>query len=100
MTEEDQSEVSLADDARTYATSELTRYSVEMLEYYSEAMGKSTALGIVIEALSESLGNMISLVKDQNQPEVLDGVNLVIQQGITNQSKLVAEMAYGQVGHA
>lgn len=100
MTAEDQSEVSQADEARTYATSELTRYSVEMLEYYSELMGKAQALGVVIEALSESLGNMISLVQDQNQPEVLDGVNLVIQQGIVNQSKLVAEMAYGQVGHA
>lgn len=86
--------------AKDYAANELTNYCVEMLEYYSNHMGRNVALGIVIEALSESLGNMISLVKDGHQEQVLDDVNLVIQQGMINQSKLVAQMQYGAVGHA
>jgi hypothetical protein len=99
MTEES-GETSTANEAREYATHELTKYSVEMFEYYTTHLGKSEALGIVIEALSESLGNMISLVSDHNQSEVLDTANLVIQQGILNQCKMVAEITYGQVGHA
>jgi translation initiation factor RLI1 len=99
MTEES-GDISTADVAREYATQELTKYSVEMFEYYTRHLSKSEALGVVIEALSESLGNMISLVSDSNQLEVLDTANLVIQQGILNQCKRVAELSYGQVGHA
>ena len=99
MTEES-GDISTADVAREYATQELTKYSVEMFEYYTQHLSKNEALGVVIEALSESLGNMISLVSDSNQTEVLDTANLVIQQGILNQCKRVAELSYGQVGHA
>lgn len=86
-------------EVRQGATHELTTYSVEMLDYYTETMGKNAALGLCIEALSETLGNMISLVKDDNQAEVLDTANQVIQQGLLSQQELIAEMVYGQVGH-
>lgn len=89
----------LYQDARLYATGELTKYAVQMLEYYSDQMGKAAALGMVIESLSESLGNMISLVSENSQTSVIESANQVIHQGILSQSELVAEMAYGQVGH-
>lgn len=87
-------------EVRQGATHELTTYSVEMLDYYTESMGKNAALGLCIEALSETLGNMISLVKDDNQAEVLETANQVIQQGLLSQQELIAEMVYGQVGHS
>lgn len=86
--------------AKDYATNELTNYCVDMLEYYSDSLGRSQALGVVIEALSESLGNMISLVKEGHQDQVISDVHAVINQGMINQTKLVAEMQYGAVGHA
>jgi hypothetical protein len=87
-------------EIRQSATHEITTYSVEMFEYYTETMGKNAALGLCIEALSETLGNMISLVKDDNQADVLNTANLVIQQGLICQQEIIAEMVYGQVGHS
>lgn len=87
-------------ELRQGATHELTTYSVEMLDYFTGTMGKNAALGLCIEALSETLGNMISLVKDDNQAEVLHTANQVIQQGLICQQEVIAEMVYGQVGHS
>ena len=86
-------------EARTYASGEITQYAVDMLEYYSDKMPRNEALGMIIEALSVSLGNLISLVKEDHQSEVIDGANQVIQMVILAQTELIASMAYGQIGH-
>jgi len=86
--------------ARQQATGEITAYAVNFLEYYSQHMGKNVALGIAIEAMSESLGNLISLVKDEFQDEVIGTAHQVMLQGILAQQKMIAEIAYGQVGTA
>ena len=85
---------------RQRVTGELTKLSVALFEHYSESMDKNTALGMMIESLSETLGNMISLVADEEQQTVIDSANLVIQQGLTSQQENIALLAYGQVGHA
>jgi len=85
---------------RQRITGELTKLSVALFEHYSDSMGKNTALGLMIESLSETLGNMISLVADEEQQTVIDSANLVIQQGLTSQQENIALLAYGQVGHA
>lgn len=84
--------------ARQQATGEITKYAVGFLEYHSQTIGKNLALGIAIEAVSESLGNLISLVKDIHQSEVIDSAHQVMLQGILSQQKIIAEIAYGQVG--
>lgn len=86
--------------AREYVCGEITRYAVEIFEFYSNKMGKNDSLALTIECLSESLGNMISLVSESNQQEVLTASQDVIRQGILNQQELIAELTYGQVGHA
>jgi hypothetical protein len=86
--------------AREYVCGEITRYAVEIFEFYSNKMGKNDALALTIECLSESLGNMISLVSESHQHEVLTASQDVVQQGILNQQELIAELTYGQVGHA
>lgn len=97
-TESDPSE--LRSEARTYVTGEITRYAVEIFEFYSEKLDKNEALAITIESLSESLGNLISLCKEEYQPEVILSSQAVIHQGIVSQQELIAEMAYGHIGHA
>jgi len=94
----DQDEVD-GDTARMHVTGELTKYSVEILEFYSESLGKNVALGMIIESLSETLGNVISLVKEEHQQEVIESAGLVIQQGLVAQQKMIDELTYGQVGH-
>lgn len=86
--------------ARQQAAGEITKYAVDFLEYYSPKIGKNLALGIAIESLSESLGNLISLVKEDHQNEVIDNSHQVMLQGIIQQQKMIAEIAYGQVGTA
>lgn len=88
------------DTARMHVTGELTKYSVEILEFYGEALGKNVALGMIIESLSETLGNVISLVKEEHQQEVIASAGLVIQQGVITQQKMIDELTYGQVGHS
>lgn len=95
----EQMEVEIS-QARAYVCQEITRYSVEILEYYSNKFGKNQALGLTIESVSESLGNLISLVTEDHQAEVLHTSQQVVAQGIINQQELIAELAYGQVGHA
>jgi hypothetical protein len=94
--DQDQSEV----DHRLIAASEFTKMAVEFLAAFEPDLGKNQSLGVIIEALSETLGNVISLVKDDHQQEVIDTANLVIQQGILSQHELIAEISYGQIGHA
>lgn len=86
--------------ARLYVSNEITRYAVEILEFYSNSLGRNEALAVTIESLSESLGNLISLVKEEYQQEVVEMSGDVIQQGLLCQQELIAEMTYGQVGHA
>ena len=86
--------------AREYVTAELTRYSVDILEFYKDKIGRNESLAITIESLSETLGNLISLVKEEYQQEVMDSANQVMQQGLISQQELIAQMAYGQLGHA
>lgn len=88
------------DQVRVYATGQLTKFSVEILEFYSTTLGKNEALAVCIESLSETLGNLISLVSQAHQQEVVESASLVIQQGILGQQKLIDELAYGQIGHA
>lgn len=88
------------DQARLYVTGELTRYSIEILEFYTSKIGRNESLAITIESLSETLGNLISLVKEEYQQDVVESAGAVIQQGIVSQQKLIAQMAYGHVGHA
>ena len=57
-------------DPRKESTGQLTHFSVELFEELCKVTDKNDALGIVIEALSETLGNMISLVKEDFQQEV------------------------------
>ncbi len=92
----DESEV----DHRLMAASEFTKMAVEFLAAFEPTLDKNQSLGIIIEALSETLGNVISLVKDDHQQEVIDTANLVIQQGLLNQHELIAEISYGHIGHA
>jgi hypothetical protein len=87
-------------DPRAVATQQLTQFSVELFEEFTQLTDKNNALGFVIEALSETLGNMISLVKEDYQQEVIATANEVIQQGLMAQQELIAAMNYGQVGHA
>lgn len=86
--------------ARQYVTGELTRVSIQILEFYTKNLGRNEALAITIESVSETLGNLISLVKEEYQQEVVDSSSLVILQGLLSQQELIAELAYGQVGHA
>jgi hypothetical protein len=88
------------DYERQRVTGELTKLSVALFEHYSSTMGKNDALGMLIESLSETLGNMISLVADDHQQEVIDGAHLVILQGLISQQESIALLAYGQVGNA
>jgi flagellar biosynthesis/type III secretory pathway protein FliH len=98
--ESNDEEIYHRDQAREYITSELTRYSVEILEFYNDKIGKNESLAITIESLSETLGNLISLVKEEYQQEVMDSANQVIHQGLISQQEIIAQMAYGQLGHA
>lgn len=86
--------------ARQYVTGELTRVSVQILEFYTKSLGRNEALAVAIESVSETLGNLISLVKEEHQQEVVVSAGAVIQQGLLSQQELIAEIAYGQVGHA
>lgn len=86
--------------ARQYVTGELTRVSIQILEFYTKNLGRNEALAVTIESVSETLGNLISLVKEEHQQEVVDSASVVIQQGLLSQQELIAELAYGQVGHA
>ena len=88
------------DQAKQYVCAEITRYSVEILDYYSKKMSKSDALGLTIESLSESLGNLISVVPNDEQPDVLETSQKIIHQGLVNQHELIAQITYGCVGHA
>ena len=88
------------DDERQRVTGELTKLSVALFEHYSATMGKNESLGMLIESLSETLGNMISLVADDHQQEVIDSAHLVILQGLSSQQESIAQIAYGVVGHA
>jgi hypothetical protein len=85
---------------RYRTTGELTKLSVALFEHYTATMGKNAALGLMIESLSETLGNMISLVADEHQQEVIDSANEVIQQGLTSQQEEISLLMYGVVGHA
>lgn len=86
--------------ARTYVCAEITRYAVEILEYYNNKLGKNESLALTIESVSESLGNLISLVHEDHHEEVLSGSMEVVRQGISSQQEVIAELTYGQVGHA
>lgn len=89
-----------ADEYLTMITSQITSSSVETFELLCKTFDRNESLGLIIEALSKSLGNMISLVKEDNQQEVIDSANELIQQGLVDQQEIIAEMAYGYVGHA
>jgi hypothetical protein len=84
--------------ARHQAAGEMTKYAVDLMEYYSQNLGKNIALGLAIESISETLGNLISLVKEDHQTEVIDTAHQVMLQGIISQQKMIAEITYGQVG--
>ena len=86
--------------ARDYVCAEITRYAVDILEFYNNKLGKNESLALTIECLSESLGNLISLAHEDCHTEVLDSSMEVIRQGISNQQEVIAELTYGQVGHA
>lgn len=86
--------------ARTYVCAEITRYAVEILEFYNNKLGKNESLALTIESVSESLGNLISLVHEAHQEDVLNSSVAVIRQGISNQQEVIAELTYGQIGHA
>ena len=88
------------EQARTYVCGEITRYAVEILEFYNTKLGKNESLALTIESVSESLGNLISLVHEDHLEEVLSSSLEVIREGISNQQEVIAELAYGQVGHA
>lgn len=79
---------------------EITNNSIETLELLCKTFDRNESLGIIIEALSKSLGNMISLVKDDEQQDVIDTANDIIHQGLVDQQEAIAEMAYGCIGHA
>ena len=86
--------------ARTYVCAEITRYAVEILEFYNAKLGKNESLALTIESVSESLGNLISLVHEDHHEEVLASSWEVVREGITHQQEVIAELTYGQVGHA
>jgi len=87
-------------NARDYVCAEITRYAVEILEFYNNKLGKNESLALTIECLSESLGNLISLVHEDHHEEVLSSSWEVVREGITNQQEVIAKLAYGHVGHA
>ena len=86
--------------AKTYVCAEITRYAVEILEFYNNKLGKNESLALTIESVSESLGNLISLVHEECHEEVITSSMEVVRQGISNQQEVIAELTYGQVGHA
>ena len=93
-------ELPTADDYLTLVTGEITTNSIETFELLCKTFDRNESLGIIIEALSKSLGNMISLVKEDHQQDVIETANELIQQGLVDQQEVIAEMAYGFVGHA
>ena len=88
------------EDYLTMITCEITNNSIETFELLCKTFDRNESLGILIEALSKSLGNVISLVKDDCQQDVIETANELIQQGLVDQQEVIAEMAYGFVGHA
>ena len=84
----------------SYVAAEVSRYAVEILEFYSTKMDKNQALAITIEGVAETLGNLISLVAENNQPDVITDSHAVINRSLSQQQELIAQLAYGQVGHA
>jgi hypothetical protein len=98
---DDEDNLAQNDEAeRQRVTGELTKLSVALFEHYSESMGKNEALGLLIESLSETLGNMISLVSDTHQEEVIESATLVIYRGLCSQQESIALLEYGVIGHA
>jgi hypothetical protein len=89
-----------ADDVKHQLTGSITQQSLDFLESYSHQAGNNLALAIIIESLSEALGNMISLVEESHQSETINCANQVILQGIVSQHKIVAHLVYGYVGNA
>jgi Ca2+-binding EF-hand superfamily protein len=89
-----------ADEYLTMITGQITSNSVETFELLCKTFDRNESLGIIIEALSKSLGNMISLVTEDNQQEVIYTANELIQQGLVDQQEIIAEMAYGHIGHS
>jgi uncharacterized protein (UPF0333 family) len=88
------------DFALNQSTAAVTQMAVALFQYYCGKMEKNDALGLAIEVFSESLGNLISLVGENYQQEVLSSATTVIQRGILSQQEVIAEMAYGQIGHS
>jgi len=84
----------------SYVAAEVSRYAVEILEFYSAKMDKNQALAITIEGVAEALGNLISLVAENNQSEVITDSHQVINRSLSQQQELIAQLAYGRVGHA
>lgn len=87
-------------DAQQLAANEITQLSVQLLAQMEAEMPRNQALGAIISAISESLGNMISLVKDDYQQEVVESAHQVIQIGLLSQNEAISELTYGQIGHA
>ena len=85
---------------RRLIAGEFTASALTSFEVLCKTYDKNESLSAVIEGLSSALGNIISLVKEDNQQEVIDSATVVIKQGLIDQQELIAEMAYGYVGHA
>jgi len=100
MSDSNRDDLPTQEELTLLAIGVLTKQAIEFFERYSETLDKNAALGIVIEAMSSSLGNIISLVGDEHQQSVIDSANLVIQQGLIDQTETIAEMVYGFIGHA
>ena len=96
----DEETLPTAEDYLTLVTGEITNNSIETFELLCKTFDRNESLGIIIEALSKSLGNMISLVTEDHQQDVIETANELIQQGLVDQQEVIAEMAYGFIGHA
>lgn len=93
-------EILNTEEIKNQLAGSITQHALEFLESYGAQAGNNLALAVVIESLSESLGNLISLVAEAHQSEVIVTANQVILQGIVSQHKMLAHVMYGHVGTA
>ena len=86
--------------ATAYAGDIFTRQALAVFADLCQIMDKNQALGITITTLSETLGGMISLVKETEQEETIVSAGEVVKHGLAVQAEIIAALAYGQIGHA
>lgn len=88
------------ENIRYQISGDFTSTAVQVFESLLKFSDKNKALSVMIEALSETLGNFVALVSDTEQEDVILSAMQVVEQSTVLQQEHVARMIYGQVGHS